>query len=206
MNGVTVVMQFGGVSRIVSQESGLRWARSRASWRSSAKRASRRPVRNGCQGLARIRPQDARGQAPRAGRALHGLRNPLLPQGLPARQHHSRLERSGLPRALARGDRPAALDQQLSRIYRPRLSRALRRSLRPQYQQRSGHDQADRKEHHRSCLGRRLGHAAAEPAQDRQERRGGRLGPFRDWPARSNWRAPATRHPVSSAPTASAVC
>ena len=37
-----------------------------------------------------------------AGRALHGLRRALLPHRLPADQHHSRLERPGLPRAAGR--------------------------------------------------------------------------------------------------------
>ena len=78
----------------------IRWARSRASWRSSARRLRGARWR-APEGLARVRSQDARGQVARAGRALHGLRHPLLPQGLPARQHHSRLERSDLPRTLA---------------------------------------------------------------------------------------------------------
>ena len=37
-----------------------------------------------------------------AGRALHGLRHPVLPHGLPARQPHPRVERPRLPRPLAR--------------------------------------------------------------------------------------------------------
>ena len=153
----------------------------------------RRPVERARQGLARVRTQVARGQAARAGRALHGLRHPLLPQGLPARQHHSRLERSGLSRALARGDRPPALDQQFSRIHRARLSGAVRRSLRPEHQQRSGHDQADREEHHRSRVGRRLGRAAAESAQDRQEASRWSARGRRASRARSNSRAPVMR-------------
>ena len=40
---------------------------------------------------------------------------------------------------------------------------AVRRSLRPQHQQRSRHDQADREEHHRSCVGGRMDRAAARP-------------------------------------------
>ncbi len=107
--------------------------------------------------LARVRSQAPRREAPRPGRAMHGLRNPLLPQGLPARQHHPRLERSGLPRPLARSDRSPPFDQQLPRVHRPHLSRPVRGSLRPQHQQRSGHDQAHRENHHRPRLRRRLG-------------------------------------------------
>ncbi len=43
-------------------------------------------------------------------RALHGLRHPVLPPGLPARQPDPRLERPGLPRPVAGGHRPAARD------------------------------------------------------------------------------------------------
>ena len=48
-----------------------------------------------------------------AGRALHGLRHSVLQQRLPGQQHHSGLERSGIPRRVASGHRSAALDQQL---------------------------------------------------------------------------------------------
>jgi len=58
-------------------------------------------------------------------------------------QHHSRLERSHLPRQVARGDRPAARDQQFPDSPAG-LSCSMRRSLRPQHQQRSRHDQTDR--------------------------------------------------------------
>ena len=50
-----------------------------------------------------------------AGRALHGLRHPVLPDRLPGQQHHSGLERPRLPAPVARRARRAALDQQLSR-------------------------------------------------------------------------------------------
>ena len=40
---------------------------------------------------------------------------------------------------------------------------------------------------------RGLDRAAGAGAAHRQAGRGGRLGPGRAWPARSNWRAPATR-------------
>ena len=61
-------------------------------------------------------------------------------------------------------------------VHRPHLSRAVRRSLRPQHQQRSRHDQTDREEHYRSRLGGRMDRAAATCAQIGKERRGRRLG------------------------------
>ena len=68
--------------------------------------------------------------AARAGRALHGLRRPVLPRGLPARQPDPGLERPRLPRPLARGDRPAPRHQQLPRVHRPDLPGAVRAGLR----------------------------------------------------------------------------
>jgi len=44
--------------------------------------------RRSAEALARVRPETPGGAAPHPGRALHGLRHPLLPQGLPAREHH----------------------------------------------------------------------------------------------------------------------
>ena len=112
-----------------------------------------------------------------AGRALHGLRHPVLPVRLPGQQYHSRLERPGLPAAVARGARRAALDQQFPRVHRANLPRALRGRLHAQHQRRSGRHQVDRALHHRQGLGRRLGRAAAAAEQDRQARRGRRLRP-----------------------------
>ena len=58
-----------------------------------------------------------------AGGALHGLRHSVLPHRLPAGKHHSRLERPGLSRPLARGAGAAARHEQLSRVHRPGLPR-----------------------------------------------------------------------------------
>ena len=63
------------------------------------------------------------GRAREAGRALHGLRHPVLSSGLSARQPDSRLERSRLSRSLARRDRSPARDQQLPRVHRQAVSR-----------------------------------------------------------------------------------
>ena len=49
----------------------------------------------------------------------------LLPHRLPAGQYHSRLQRLGLSRSVAGGERAIARHQQLSGIHRPRLPRAL---------------------------------------------------------------------------------
>ena len=51
--------------------------------------------------------------------------------------------------------------------------------VRPGDQQRPGHDQADRGQHHRTGVGRGLGRPAAAQDHDRQERGGRRLGPGR---------------------------
>ena len=62
------------------------------------------------------------------------------------------------------------------------------------------------KTHHRPRLRRRLGHARDCPLSGPARRSRWSARVRRDWPARSNWRAPATTLPCSSAPTGSAVC
>ena len=103
--------------------------------------------------------------AARAGRALHGVRHPVLPQRLPARQPHPGLERPRLPRPLARRDPPAARDEQLPRVHRAAVPGAVRGRLRAgDPRGRRGHDQADRELDHRPRVGRGLGRAAAAAA------------------------------------------
>ena len=114
-----------------------------------------------------------------AGRPLHGLRHPVLQQRLPARQPDPRLERPRLSRALARCDRPPARDQQLPGVHRPAVPGAVRGGVRARHQRRPGDHQAGRGGDHRSGVGRRLGRAAVAECQDRQARRGDRLGPCR---------------------------
>ena len=154
---------------------------------------ARRPVAERLKRLARVRGQAARGQAADAGRALHGLRHSVLPQGLSAREHHPRLERPRLPRPLARGDRAPALDQQLPGVHRPHLPGAVRGSLRAQHQRRAGHDQADREADHRPRLQGRLGDAAVPPQRRRARRSPSSAPGPAGWRARSSSRAPATR-------------
>ena len=57
------------------------------------------------------------GRAARAGAALHGLRRPVLPQRLPARQPHPGVERPRPPRRVAARAGPAARDEQLPRVH-----------------------------------------------------------------------------------------
>ena len=163
------------------------------------------PVARAPEALARVRGADARRRAARAGRALHGLRHPLLSQGLPAREHHPRLERPRVPRPLARGDRPPPLDQQLPRVHRPHLSGAVRGGVRPQHQQRPGHDQEHREEHHRPRLRRGLGRRRRSPPR----KTGKKVAVVGSGPAGHGLRAAARarrarRRRSSSAPTGSA--
>ena len=53
--------------------------------------------------------------------AVHGLRHPLLPPGLPSGKPDPGLERPGVPRPVAHGHRPAARHEQLSRVHRQAL-------------------------------------------------------------------------------------
>ena len=88
-----------------------------------------------------VLPED---ELQQAGRPLHGLRRAVLPHGLPAGEHHSRLERPGLSRSMARSDQSAARHEQFSGIHRPSVPRAVRSGLRAGHQRRSGGDQANR--------------------------------------------------------------
>ena len=86
------------------------------------------------EGLGGVPRPPARDDAEGAGRALHGLRRPVLSHGdtdagrrvgLPDQQPHPRMERPRLPRPVARGADPAAQDQQLPRVHRARLPGAV---------------------------------------------------------------------------------
>jgi hypothetical protein len=102
---------------------------------------------------------------------VHGLRYPVLPHGVPAREPHSRVERSRVPRPLARRDRTAARDEQLSGVHRPLVPGAVRSGLRARYQRARGHDQAGRSRDHRPCVGRRMGRADRPVGAHGQARR-----------------------------------
>ncbi len=120
----------------------------------------------------------ARRRAARPGRAVHGVRRPVLPQRLPAGQPDPRLERPRLPRSLAGRDRAAARDEQLPRVHRPPVPRPVRGRLRPgDPRGRRGHDQADRELDHRPRVVGGLGRASAAAAGDRPLGRRRRRGP-----------------------------
>jgi glutamate synthase domain-containing protein 3 len=87
--------------------------------------------------------------------------------------------------------RGARLDQQLPRVHRPHLPRALRGRLHAQHQQRPGGHQEHRARHHRPRLGRGLG--AAAPAARKTGKKVAVVGSAPAWRRPSNWRAPATR-------------
>ena len=108
--------------------------------------------------LARIRRcRCRRASCQPAGRALHGLRHPLLSPRLSGQQHHPGLERPGVPRRLAGGPRGPALDQQLPGVHRPHLPGAVRGGVHAEHQRPAGDDQDDRVRHHRQGLGGGLG-------------------------------------------------
>ena len=97
------------------------------------------------------------------GRALHGLRHPVLQQRLPARQPHPRLERPRLPRPLARRDRAAPRHQQLPRVHRPPVPGAVRGRVRARHQPGPGHHQAGRGRDRRPGVGTRAGSRPQPP-------------------------------------------
>ena len=131
-----------------------------------------------------------RGQAEAPGRALHGLRHPVLQQRLPAREPHPRLERPRLPRPLARRDRAAPRHQQLPRVHRPPVPGAVRGRVRARHQPGPGHHQAGRGRDRRTGLERRVDRAGRADGADRPQGRGRRLRP-----RRSRRRAAAARAP-----------
>ncbi len=104
------------------------------------------------------------------------MRRAVLPQRLPAREPDSRLERSRLSRPLQGRDRPAARDQQLSRVHRQALPGAVRGGVRARDTGgRRGHDQADRERDHQPRLRGGLGRARASARGDRSGGGGGGL-------------------------------
>ena len=114
--------------------------------------------------LARGLPAVSGGRAQGSGGALHGLRHPVLPSGLPARQPDPRLERSRLPRPLAGGDRSAARDEQLPGVHRPAVPGAVRGLVRARHQRRPGHDQGDRGRRSSSARSTKAGSSPQPPA------------------------------------------
>ena len=167
----------GGIG--VGRGNGRPWVSRPGSSKSSARSSRRVRSTERVQDWHEVYLPYPAGRAREAGRPLHGLRHSVLSSGLSARQPDSGLERSGLPRSLARGDRSPARDQQLPRVHGQAVSRAVRRRVRPRHQRGSGHHQVDRGVDHRSRVGRGVGHAADAGDQHLQASRGRRLGPGR---------------------------
>ncbi len=126
--------------------------------------------------LPAVLPAAGRRHAPRPGRALHGLRHPVLPRGLPARQPDPGLERPRLPRPLARRAGEAARDQQLPRVHRADLPGAVRVRLRARHQRRRRDDRADRAGDRHARLRRGLDRARAAGGAHRPDGGRDRLG------------------------------
>ena len=136
------------------------------------------------------------------GRALHGLRHPVLPRlRVPAGEPHPRVQRHGLPQAVAAGPGPAARDEQLPGGHRPHLPRPVRGRL-----------HASRSTRRPSRSGRsnwRSSSAAGARAGSGRSRRRGRpaaaspsSAPARPaWPPPSNSPARGTRSSSSRRPT-----
>ena len=155
-------------------------------------------------GDARARPAHAHRRPPRdlrhaagrgpagAGPPLHGLRHPVLPSGLPARQPDPGVERPRAPRRVARGDRPPARDQQLPRVHRPDLPGAVRGVVRAGDQRRPGDDQADRVGDHRARVPRGLGARRSRRCGARAGRSASSARAPRVWPAPRSSTPPAT--------------
>ena len=128
--------------------------------------------------LERVPRPPARDDAAGAGRALHGLRRPVLPHGDAARRAGRRAARSttsspsgtiSSTAASGGGARAPAQDQQLPRVHRARLPGAVRGLVRARHQRAGGHDQEHRGRDHRQGLrgglGRRRAARASAPAR-----------------------------------------
>ena len=146
-------------------------------------------------------------RAAQAGRALHGLRHPLLPPGLPARQPDPRLERPRLPGQAGARPSTACTPPTTSRSSPARLCPApCEGSCVLGINDDPVTIKADRGRASSTAPSTRAGSRPSRP----------RCGPARRWrwsararPASrppSSSTAPATRSPSSSAPTGSAGC
>ena len=84
------------------QERDTAWETSPDSWSTSASKKATSRFRSASRTTGvRHRPEGGRGEGP--DRPLHGLRHAVLHQRLPGQQHHSGLQRPGLPRRLEEG-------------------------------------------------------------------------------------------------------
>ncbi len=119
------------------------------------------------------------------GRPLHGLRDPVLPQRLPARQPDPGVERPGLARATGLTPSSGCTRPTTSRSSPAAVPGAVRGGLRARHQRRPGDHQAGRGRDRRPGLGRGLGHPGVPSA--RPARRSPWSGPARPaWPPPSS--------------------
>ena len=166
------------------------------------------PGRRARQRLVRDLPADFPEEKIRdAGRALHGLRRAVLPHRLPAEQHHSRLERPGVSRPLARSGPRAARHQQLSRSS-PAAS-APRRAKRPACSaSTSRRSRSSRSRRRSSTAPSTKAGSSPEPPRSahRQARRGRRLRPGRAGRRAATGARRPRGHRLREEPTASAAC
>ena len=145
--------------------------------------------------------------AARAGRALHGLRHPVLPSGLPARQPDPGLERPGLPRSLA-ARRSSGCTRPTTSPSSPAGSARRRAKARACSASTTTRSRSSRSSW-RSSIARstRAGSCREPPAiAHRQEGGGRRLRPGRPRRRRAAQPRRPLRSRCSSAPTASAGC
>ena len=128
-----------------------------------------------------------------AGRALHGLRHPVLPHRLPAREPHPRVERPRLPRRLA-ARRSSACTRRTTSPSSPAGSarrRAKRRACSASTSRRSRSSRS--RSRSSTTAGTRADIVPVPPTDaDRQARRGRRLRARPGSPPRSSSRAPVT--------------
>ncbi len=154
------------------------WASRPASSSSAGRLPARRPVPVRLRDWREVYEPFPEEEAVRAGGALHGLRHPLLPRRMPARQPHPGVERPRLPGRLARGPRTAPRHQQLPGVHGAAVPRAVRGVLRARHQRRARRHRAHRVRDRRAGLVRGLG-APARPAVGAHGQVGGgrRVGP-----------------------------
>ena len=163
----------------------------------------RRRSTSGSRTGARFTPIRA-GPAAESGRPVHGLRHPVLPQGLPARQPDPGVERPGLARATGPTRSSGCTRRTTSRSSpggcapRPARPRACSASTRP------GHDQAGRGRRSSTGPGTRAGSRPQAPER-LPARRSPSSAPARPgWPRRSSSPGPGTPSSFTSGPTGSA--
>jgi glutamate synthase (NADPH/NADH) small chain len=165
------------------------------------------PVEQAPEALQGVRRPPHRRAGVGPGRALHGLRHPVLQQRLPGQQHHSR---TGTTWCIAATGSEAIevlhstnnFPEFTGRICPAPCEAACTLNINTD----AGGHQVDRARDHRQGLGR-MGWVVPQPAARRPARRSPSSAPARPgWPPRSNWRAPATTSPCSRRTTASAAC